>query len=389
MAITKRLRKTSAKSPKLPENFGTPGAPIEKSSPFYFGFLATSGALTAFVLLRSLAAASQIFVLIIISIFLAMGLNPAVEFFRRRGLSRGASVSAILGLVLIFVIVLAFLIIPPVVRQSTSLIENAPTLLENLKNNSFINDIDKHYGIIDSTTAKLQSITKSGTLLVSAFGGIVGVGKTFISGVFTALTILVLTMYFTISLPQGIEYGIRLAPGSRRPRVKALTNGIVSRIGAFVGSQISVAFIAGIVMAILCAVLGMPSPIALGMLVFICGMIPLVGHFIGSAILTVVGLTQSVLTGVAILIAYLLYQQIENYILMPKIMQKSLSIPGLVTIVSALIGASLLGLVGGILAVPIAASSARWLASWPRRCPGSRRTARCSGRRTPRSQWRP
>ena len=356
MAITKRLRKSSVKSPKLSENFGTPGAPIEKTSPFYFGFLATSGALTAFVLLRSLAAASQIFVLIIISIFLAMGLNPAVEFFRRRGLSRGASVSAILSLVVIFVIVLAFLIIPPVVRQTTSLIENAPALLDNLKNNSFINDINNHYGIIDSLTSKVKSVTSDGTLLISAFGGIVGVGKTFISGIFTALTILVLTMYFTISLPEVINQALRLAPASRRPRIKALTDGIVSRIGAFVGSQISVAFIAGVVMAIFSAIFGLPSPIALGMLVFICGMIPLVGHFIGSSILTVVGLTQSFATGIAILVAYLIYQQIENYVLMPKIMQKTLSIPGLVTIVSALIGASLLGLVGGILAVPIAAS---------------------------------
>lgn len=356
MAITKRLRQTSVKSPKLAENFGTPGAPIEKSSPFYFGFLATSGALTAFVLLRSLAAASQIFVLIIISIFLAMGLNPAVEFFRSRGLSRGASVSAILGLVLIFVIVLAFLIIPPVVRQSTSLIENAPTLLANLKNNTFINDINNHYGIIDSLTKKVNSVTSDGTLLISAFGGIVGVGKTFISGIFTALTILVLTMYFTISLPEVISQVLRLAPASRRPRIRALTDGIVSRIGAFVGSQISVAFIAGVVMAIFCAIFGLPSPVALGMLVFICGMIPLVGHFIGSSILTIVGLTQSITTGIAILVAYLVYQQIENYVLMPKIMHKTLSIPGLVTIVSALIGASLLGLVGGILAVPIAAS---------------------------------
>ena len=356
MAITKRLRKSSVKSPKLSENFGTPGAPIEKTSPFYFVFLATSGALTAFVLLRSLAAASQIFVLIIISIFLAMGLNPAVEFFRRRGLSRGASVSAILSLVVIFVIVLAFLIIPPVVRQTTSLIENAPALLDNLKNNSFINDINNHYGIIDSLTSKVKSVTSDGTLLISAFGGIVGVGKTFISGIFTALTILVLTMYFTISLPEVINQALRLAPASRRPRIKALTDGIVSRIGAFVGSQISVAFIAGVVMAIFSAIFGLPSPIALGMLVFICGMIPLVGHFIGSSILTVVGLTQSVATGIAILVAYLIYQQIENYVLMPKIMQKTLSIPGLVTIVSALIGASLLGLVGGILAVPIAAS---------------------------------
>ena len=356
MAITKRLRKVSEKSPKVTENFGTPGAPIEKSSPFYFGFLATCGALTAFVLLRSLAAASQIFVLLIISIFLAMGLNPAVEFFRRRGLSRGWSVATILALVIIFVTALAVLVIPPVIRQTTNLIENAPTLLDNLKNNRLIANINEHYGLVDSLTQKITSLTKNGTLLVSAFGGIVGVGKTFISGIFTFLTILVLTMYFTISLPKVIESGIKLAPASRRPRIKALTNGIVKRIGAFVGSQITVAFIAGVVMGVICAVLGLPSPIALGMLVFICGMIPLIGHFIGSAILTVIGLTQSVTEGVIVLIAYLIYQQIENYILMPRIMHKTLSIPGLVTIVSALIGASLLGLVGGILAVPIAAS---------------------------------
>lgn len=353
MGIKKRIAKVTIKSP---ENYGVPGAPIEKSSPFYFGFLATTGALTAFVLLKSLAAASQIFVLLIISLFLAMGLNPAVEFFRRRGLSRSWSIAAILSVVLLFVLLLALLIIPPVVRQTTSLIENAPALLENLKNNQIIADINKHYGLIDSLNERLKSVTNDGTLLISAFGGIVGVGKTFISGVFTALTILVLTMYFTVSLPQVIDYAIRLAPASRRPRIRALTNGIVSRIGAFVGSQITVAFIAGIVMAIVCAIMGMPSPIALGMLVFICGMIPLVGHFLGSAILTTIGFTQSVLTGVVILVAYLVYQQIENYILMPRIMQRSLSIPGLVTIVSALIGASLLGLIGGILAVPIAAS---------------------------------
>jgi len=356
MAITKRLVKSRAKSEKSPEDFGVPGAPIEKSSPFYFGFLATTGALTAFVLLKSLAAASQIFVLLIISIFLAMGLNPAVEFFRRRGLSRGWSVTTILTLVLVFVTLLAILVVPPVIRQTTNLIENAPSLLDNLKNNKLIANINEHYGLVDSLNEKIRTLTKNGTLLVSAFGGIVGVGKTFISGIFTFLTILVLTMYFTFSLPQVIEYGIKLAPASRRPRIKALTNGIVQRIGAFVGSQITVAFIAGVVMGVISAVLNLPSPIALGMLVFICGMIPLVGHFIGSAILTVVGLTQSVTEGVIVLVAYLVYQQIENYILMPRIMHKTLSIPGLVTIVSALIGASLLGLVGGILAVPIAAS---------------------------------
>ena len=142
---------------------------------------------------------------------------------------------------------------------------------------------------------------------------------------------------------------------SRRPRIKALTNGIVQRIGAFVGSQITVAFIAGIVMGIICAVLQLPSPIALGMLVFICGMIPLVGHFIGSAILTVVGLTQSVTDGLIVLVAYLIYQQIENMLVAPRVTARTMHVHAAVAFGSAIIGGAILGPIGAILALPAAA----------------------------------
>jgi predicted PurR-regulated permease PerM len=109
-------------------------------------------------------------------------------------------------------------------------------------------------------------------------------------------------------------------------------------------------------MTFMALVLGLPSPIAIGIIIFVCGLVPLIGHFIGCGIYTIIALTQSVSIGIIAFLGYVVYVQIENYILTPKIMKRSLAVPGAVTIVSALIGTSLLGLVGGLLAVPVAAS---------------------------------
>ena len=358
MATSESDKKAPKKSKKSITDFGLPGAPINYAHPFYFGFLATSGGLLALILLRSLASASQIFVLIIIALFLAAGLNPAVEFFRRRGLSRPSAVAIIFTAVLLFVGLFAWLVVPPVISQGTQLIKHAPTLLAELKQNSTIAALNDHYGIVDTLQKKLTSATSNGTLLVSAFGGVIGVGKTVLSGTFSALTILILTLYFLISLPQIVQLGLRLAPASRRDRISKLANGILDRIGTYIGSQITVALISGTFILILSAILGLPSPIALGMLVFVCDLaIPLIGHFIGVSIVTIVALTQSVLIGLIAFVAYVAYIQVENYFITPRIMRRSLSMPGLVTIIAALLGATLLGLVGALLAVPLAASA--------------------------------
>ena len=359
MAISDRIKSSrTKKSDKevLPTDYGHPGAPINRAHPFYFGFLATAGGLLALVVMRSLAAASQTFVLIIIALFLAMGLNPAVEALRSRGLTRTRAVTAIFLLVIIFVGLFAWLVIPPVVSQGAELINRAPSLLNDLKHNATINSLNTHYGIVDTMQEKLKSITKDGTLIVSAFGGVVGVGKTVLSGTFSTLTVLVLTLYFLTSLPTMIDLGIRLAPATRRDRISRLSNAIIARIGAFVGSQITVSVLASIFVLILASVLGLPSPVALGMIILVCGLIPLIGHFIGCSIVTIIALTQSVPTGLIAFVAYVLYVQIENYVITPRIMKKSLSVPGAVTIIAALLGSSLLGLVGALLAVPLAAA---------------------------------
>jgi predicted PurR-regulated permease PerM len=338
------------------EDFGKAGRPVNTSHPFYFGFMVTIGALLALTMLQALASASAVFILIIISLFLAAGLNPAVLFFQNRGLSRSASVGAVMGSVLLFVAAFIAVAVPPLIDQGNQLLDNAPQLIRDLNNNAFINDLNNKYGIIDSLQSNLDSVIKDGQFTVTAFGGVLGVGKAVISGLVSTITILVLTLYFLASLPQVINICLRFVPTSRRDRVSKLTNAIVSRIGSFVGGQAIIAALAAIFILIMGLTIGMPYPGPLAMVVLICGFIPLVGHFIGMSIVTVVSLTDSLTTALIALGAYIVYVQIENYVITPKIMRKSLAIPGLVTIIAALLGASLLGLIGGLLAVPIAAA---------------------------------
>ncbi len=359
MAIADRIKrkpKSKTKSKAVPTDFGALGNPIDRSHPFYFGFVATLGALIAIVLMRALASTSQIFVLIIVALFLATGLNPAVVAIQKRGLSRANAVAVIFVSVIVFVVFFIAVVIPPVISQGTQLINSLPALLTDLDKNPTIADLNKQFGIIDSLQSKLKEITSDGTLIISAFGGVIGVGKSVLSGTFTALTILILTLYFITSLPQMTELGLRFVPASRRDRVSLLTNAVISRVGSFVGSQILIAAMASVFVLALSLVLSLPSPVAIAMIVLVCGLIPLIGHFIGCTVVTIIALTQSVSIALIAFIAYVVYVQIENYLVTPRIMKRTLSVPGAVTIISALIGSSLLGLIGGLLAVPVAAS---------------------------------
>jgi predicted PurR-regulated permease PerM len=245
---------------------------------------------------------------------------------------------------------------PPLVDQGNQLLSNAPQLVKDLNNTSFINDLNNRYGVVDSLENRIDSIIKDGEFALTAFGGVIGVGKAVVSGLVSALTILILTLYFLASLPQVVQIGLKFVPASRRDRVSKLINAIITRVGSFVGGQAIIAALAAIFILTLGLIIGMPYSAPLAMVVLVCGFIPLIGHFIGMAIVTLVSLTKSPSTAIIALAGYIIYVQIENYLVTPKIMRKSLAIPGLVTIIAALLGTSLLGLVGGLLAVPIAAA---------------------------------
>lgn len=357
--LPKVIRKVSEKSPSLPaknEDLGVKGAPLNLQHPFYFGFLAATGALVAVTVLRALQSASQVFILIIISLFLAMGLNPAVAALERRRIKRGFSVSIVVLAVLLIVLLAALIVIPPVFTQVNDLIAGAPQLIDSLRSNQTFARLDQDYGFIKTLEDKFQSLFADGRFLTGAFGGVLGVGRTVLSGAFSALTVTILTLYFLASLPSVTRIFYRLAPASRRERVSKIGDAIVSRVGSFVGSQILIALLAAIFVFSLGLLLDLPYAAALGMLILFVALIPLVGHFIGASIVTLVAITQSPAKGLAAILLYTAYVQIENYLITPRIMKRTLAIPGLVTILAALLGTSLLGLVGGILAVPIAAA---------------------------------
>lgn len=354
--ILKRPSLTRKKRAVAPEDFGKIGEPLNHSHPFYFGFVAASGAIIAITLLRAFASASQVFVLIIISLFFAMGLNPAVLFIQRLGLSRAKAVAATVSLVIGFVGVFIWIAAPLIIDQVNALINNAPQLISDLKSNSTINELNNNYGIVDTVQNRVEASIKDGKFVIGAFGGVLGVGKAFISGVFSILTILVLTLYFLAALPTLTKDAYRLVPASRRERVAKISDAIIFRVGAFVGGQITISFFASVFIFMLSFVLDLPYKSALALVVFVCGLIPLIGHFIGMTIVTLIALTVSPLIAAIALTSYIIYVQFENYILTPRVMKRALSIPALVTIIAALIGTSLLGLVGGILAVPIAAA---------------------------------
>ena len=354
--IVKRPSLTRKKRADTPEDFGKIGEPLNHSHPFYFGFVAASGAIIAITLLRAFASASQVFVLIIISLFFAMGLNPAVLFIQRRGLSRAKAVAATVSLVIGFVGIFIWIAAPLIIDQVNALINNAPQLISDLKSNSTIDELNKNYGIVDTVQNRVEASIKDGKFVIGAFGGVLGVGKAFISGIFSILTILVLTLYFLAALPTLTKDAYRLVPARRRERVAKISDAIIFRVGAFVGGQITISFFASIFIFLLSFVLDLPYKSALALVVFVCGLIPLIGHFIGMTIVTLIALTVSPLIAAIALASYIIYVQFENYILTPRVMKRALSIPALVTIIAALIGASLLGLIGGILAVPIAAA---------------------------------
>ncbi|NCU89184.1 MAG: AI-2E family transporter [Actinobacteria bacterium] len=360
MARIKRvLSKVTPKSPQEKngkEDFGAKGAPLNTQHPFYFGFLAASGALVAITVLRALQSASQVFVLIIISLFLAMGLNPTVEALQARKMKRSTSVAVVVICALLIITLFVLVVIPPVFTQANQLIDGAPQLIDSLRNNATLADLNKQYGVIDTLQTKFQSLISDGQLFTGAFGGVVGVGRTVLSGAFSALTVMVLTLYFLSSLPTVTKIFYRLAPASRRDRISKIGDAIISRVGAFVGSQVLIAALAAVFVFFLSLGLELPYAAALGMVILFVALIPLIGHFIGASIVILVALTESPTKALLALVLYTLYVQIENYVITPRIMKRSLSIPGLVTIVAALLGTSLLGLVGGLLAVPIAAA---------------------------------
>ncbi|HXR68453.1 MAG TPA: AI-2E family transporter [Dermatophilaceae bacterium] len=336
-------------------DYGTAGHPLNRQSPFYIGFVGAFGVLVAYGLVRALSQLTQVITLLVVAFFLTLALNPLVEALNRRGLRRPLSVAIVfVGLVAVFT-ALGFVVVPPAAQQGTMLAESAPKYLDNLLNNRVVQQLDSHYHVVDTFQRELQKRVTDGDFMSGVFGGVFGFGKAVASGFFAFLTVLVLTLYFLSSLPRVKQAAYGIVPISRRERFASLSEEIMRRVGSYAIGQVAVATINAICSWVMMSIVGIRYAAVLAIVVGLLGLVPMVGASLGAAIVCTVALFDEPKKAVVALIYYVVYQQLENYVVAPKIMQRTVSVPGAVTVVAALVGGALLGLLGALLAIPVAA----------------------------------
>jgi predicted PurR-regulated permease PerM len=333
--------------PELP-----PARPVNRRSPFYIGLVGAAGVATTYVILQLLVAARQVLVLVGLGLFLAIGLDPAVRWLGR-WLPRWAAVVVVtLGMV---VTVGGFLAaaIPPLASQATAFAHALPHYLNLLQDrSSTIGRLNKQYHLQERLTAALANDSGTG----GVFGELVGAGQLVLSATAQTLTVIVLTVYFLYDLPRFRRMLYRLVPRSRRERAVALGDEMFAKVGGFVLGNLITSAIAGIGTFAWLVAWGIPYPLLLSIMVALLDLIPVVGSTLAGIIVTLVALTVSVPVAVATLLFYIAYRLAEDYLIVPRVIGKVIEVPATVTLVAVLLGGAALGIVGALVAIPVAAS---------------------------------
>jgi predicted PurR-regulated permease PerM len=333
-------------------DFGRPGRPF-RQTPFFIGLTGGLGFALAWWLAGRIQAIGSVLVLILVALFLAAGLNPAVEFFIRRGLRRGIALLVVMLLVLVVLALFVFALAPVISDQVQAISQNAPQWLDQLQHNRQIQGLNRKYHVIP----KAQHYIASGDLLKNVFGGALNFGLAVLSTLGSVFVVLVLTLYFLGSLPRTKWAIYNLAPASRRERVSVLGDEILRGVGGYVSGAFVVALCAGISTMIFLFIVGMGGyAVALAFVVALLDVIPMIGATLGALIVCAIGFATDISTGIALVIFYIIYQQVENYLIYPRVMSRSVEVPGVVTVIAAVVGAALLGVIGALLAIPIAAA---------------------------------
>jgi predicted PurR-regulated permease PerM len=322
-------------------------------SPFVTGFFLGAGALLAYWFGGLILQASSVLILIVVALFIAFGLNPPVRWLTNRGMRRSYAVLTVAFAVVLALALFVVAIAPVVADQVAALTKNAPGWFDELQHNKQIQRLDAKYDIV----GKIQDYVTKGDLTKQLFGGVLGVGLKILAALGNAFIVIVLTLYFLASL-DSVKHGLyRLAPASRRDRVEHLGDRILEGIGGYVSGAFVVALCAGISTLIFLFIVGLGQyAVALAVVVALLDVIPMIGATLGAVIVSAIGLATDVQVGIACIIFYLVYQQLENYVIYPRVMSKSVDIPGALTVIAALVGASLLGVIGALLAIPTAAA---------------------------------
>lgn len=308
----------------------------------------------AVFLVYCLYVVRKLLMLIFVALFLAVGMDPAVRRLERWGLRRGHAVLAIFLAVIAFLVGFFAAVVPPLVEQVTDFATRLPEYVQDLASS---NERLREYVSEQDLAERLRNATKDIPAQIgTSFGTVVGVAGSVLASVFNTLTVVVLTVYFSLSFTKIREGSLRLVPKSRRARVQEMVDPILTKIGGYIAGNVVISVIAGVVAFVFLAVAGVPFPVALALWVGIADLIPLVGATLGAVPAVVVAFFVSVPAGIATLAYFAVYQQVENYVIAPRVMTKAVDLSPAAVLVSALAGAALLGVVGVLVAIPAAAA---------------------------------
>ncbi|WP_238146769.1 AI-2E family transporter [Ornithinimicrobium murale] len=325
------------------------------TSPFMFGFFGALGVLVAWWLAQNVSQLSSVITFVVIAIFLTLSLNPIVESLTHRGMNRSSGVFTVfVGLILVLGL-FSWLVVPTIVSETSTLIERAPRYVEDLGNQEWVTRLDAEYDVSSRLETEFENRLQDTTFISTIFGGVLGAAGALAGGLIGAFTALVLTLYFLAALPTVKDAAYKIVPLSRRARVIGLAEEIMRRVGGYALGQVAVATINGTCSWIMMQLLGVPYAIVLAVLVGMLGLIPLVGATLGAVIVALVALSQGWVIALVVCIYYLVYQQFENYVIVPRIMARTVSVPGAVTVVAVLAGGTLMGVLGALVAIPVAA----------------------------------
>ncbi|MEN0070880.1 MAG: AI-2E family transporter [Propionicimonas sp.] len=333
---------------------------VDLTRPFARGLVAGLGLLVAVGLGAATVSLSHVWVYIGISLFIAMALNPILDYLQRKGMSKTAAMILVFVLLGLVAAAVVSIVVPMIFGQITQLAGSIPAWIADLQTAEWYQNLVALSGgqaPVDAWLDQLIVFFSNPANLIAIAGGAFAVGVRVVDAITGSMFILIITLYFTATLRQMEDAATLLAPAYARTKVRSVIDHIATSVGLYLGGMFILAVCNAAFAFILLTVLGVPYAVLLAAIAVVITMIPMVGPvtfwLIASTVLLLDGGWPLALPFILVYFGYL---QVEAYIMTPKVMSKQVELPGSVVIISALIGGSLLGLLGALLSVPVAAT---------------------------------
>lgn len=331
--------------------------PLKVSNAFQLGLFGGLGVLAALLIGNMLITVATVLMYVFASIFIALGLDPIVEWLESKGFRRSLAILSVVAVVVTGVATLLVSFVPSLISQTAHFIENTPKIISGFLKLPVVISLDGHLGgaITSALDAAAKFVADSGNW-PTMLGGVVQVGLGIVNGITGAIIISILSLYFMASMKSFKRFIYALVPATRRSKFVDISEQVAHAVGRYVIGQVSIATINATLGFSFMLITGVPYAGVLAALSFLLALIPLVGSLTAAATISLVALGQSPTLALIVVIYYLVYMQIEAYVISPRIMNKAVAVPGAVVVVAALAGGTLLGVLGALVAIPVAAS---------------------------------